>query len=43
MIDRKLDWKAANLVGILAGAVFMMLEMLLAMWLKGQRPEVPLE
>ncbi len=41
MIERKLDWKAAIWAGIIAGVVFMMLEMLLVMWLKGQSPWGP--
>lgn len=40
-IQRRLDWKAAVWAGVIAGAVFMMVEMLMVWLLQGQSPWAP--
>lgn len=40
-VQRRIDWKAAAWAGVIAGAVFMMLEMLMVWMFMGQSPWAP--
>lgn len=40
-VERRVDWKAAAWAGVIAGAVFMMVEMLMVWMLMGQSPWAP--